>query len=619
MGLSKDDYVLELLTSCDIFIVSEVWLTSVALPLVMLEEWNMLSTLYPASSRGTTFGGLLVYSRKTLPYSVELLSVIPISWKPIVWLKVGDTIIGAAYLPPENSSFLTHWDENPVLVLCQQLARFAIRFPHSPFLLLGDFNARAAIGPDPTTSHRGRLLLAALPDTWAILNTEFTHVTGDLNSYSTLDYVIANEPARERNLEFSTGPLNLGLSDHAWIRVDTTTLITPKPVLAPLPHHRPPLPMGKNLADELEEDILELLPTHPPIRHPPEQLILDTTEINRLRKAAEHFHNSYCDNPSPLRRALAKRTYGLLAKARRRFRHLRRDHLARYLSSLPKAEWWSYANRLWKKKDSGAIHVSGPDLYAHFNSLLHTGCEVIPPFVGPSEASSPFERDFTDEEVSTVLAKLKNSASGEDKITTDQVRAIPISSMTYYLNKLLELGEVPASWTRMILITLPKPGSDSSIPANLRGICLQNKFRKIFTTLLTNRLFEFIAHKIPPTQCGFQPGRRTTENLFLLRTLHEQAVERQEDLYAAQIDLRRAFDTVSRPLLFDRLYALGVNGRLISLLRLAYQRQEVFVKANKRFSDVIRADTGLPQGDPLSPLMFIIYMLPFDLKHADDP
>ncbi|RPA80725.1 hypothetical protein BJ508DRAFT_199137, partial [Ascobolus immersus RN42] len=68
---------------------------------------------------------------------------------------------------------------------------------------------------------------------------------------------------------------------------------------------------------------------------------------------------------------------------------------------------------------------------------------------------------------------------------------------------------------------------------------------------------------IPQYQSGFTPGRRTTDNLFILRTLHEQACETNSPLYVAQIDIRKAFDSVSRPLLFETLYKAGIHGPLI--------------------------------------------------------
>jgi hypothetical protein len=81
---------------------------------------------------------------------------------------------------------------------------------------------------------------------------------------------------------------------------------------------------------------------------------------------------------------------------------------------------------------------------------------------------------------------------------------------------------------------------------------------------------------------------------MVLRTLHEQAVEYNEPLYVAQIDIWKAFDSVSWPLLFQKLYALGIHGPLIEMLQLAYDGQTVFVKANKRYSDTIHTTIGTP-------------------------
>lgn len=60
-------------------------------------------------------------------------------------------------------------------------------------------------------------------------------------------------------------------------------------------------------------------------------------------------------------------------------------------------------------------------------------------------------------------------------------------------------------------------------------------------------------------------------------------------------------------------------GPLIDTLYLSYIGQEVFLKANKRYSAAIAADTGVLQGDPLSPLLFTLYIAELALDDANDP
>ena len=51
-------------------------------------------------------------------------------------------------------------------------------------------------------------------------------------------------------------------------------------------------------------------------------------------------------------------------------------------------------------------------------------------------------------------------------------------------NKTLETGKVPKDWKEAILVAIPKPGKDPSIPTNTRGISLLDAAYKIFAAAL---------------------------------------------------------------------------------------------------------------------------------------
>jgi hypothetical protein len=56
-------------------------------------------------------------------------------------------------------------------------------------------------------------------------------------------------------------------------------------------------------------------------------------------------------------------------------------------------------------------------------------------------------------------------------------------------------------------------------------------------------------------QAGFRKDFRTTNNLFILRTLTEQARFQKKKLYTCFVDFKKAFDTVLRD-----LFVAGAGG-----------------------------------------------------------
>jgi hypothetical protein len=75
-------------------------------------------------------------------------------------------------------------------------------------------------------------------------------------------------------------------------------------------------------------------------------------------------------------------------------------------------------------------------------------------------------------------------------------------------------------------------------------------------------------------QAGFKKDFRTTDNLFILRILTEQARFQKKKLYTCFVDLKKTFDTVPRDLLWQVLEGLGISGRVLECLRSMYHQDQ---------------------------------------------
>ena len=72
-------------------------------------------------------------------------------------------------------------------------------------------------------------------------------------------------------------------------------------------------------------------------------------------------------------------------------------------------------------------------------------------------------------------------------------------------NKILTSGRYPTLWSHGLIIPIFKK-DDPSNPENYRGITLFSAMRKIFTSIMNNRLCDYLIEKgiITPEQCGFR-------------------------------------------------------------------------------------------------------------------
>ena len=114
--------------------------------------------------------------------------------------------------------------------------------------------------------------------------------------------------------------------------------------------------------------------------------------------------------------------------------------------------------------------------------------------------------------------------------------------------------------------------------------------------------------KLEDGQCGFRPGRSTTDQIFTLKQIFEKSWEYGKDLFACFVDLEKAYDRVPRDKLWKVLQEYGVDGQLLRAIKSFYCRPEVCVRVNGKQSKPFHVGVGLRQGCVLSPLLFIVYM-----------
>ena len=180
---------------------------------------------------------------------------------------------------------------------------------------------------------------------------------------------------------------------------------------------------------------------------------------------------------------------------------------------------------------------------------------------------------------------------------------------------------IPQDWVDAILISLYKGKGAKSVCGNYRGISLLEAVGKVFSKLLLDRLSKHICpFVIPETQCGFRPGRGTTDMIFAARQLQEKSIEQRVKLYQVFVDLTKAFDTVNRPALWIILGKLGCPPHFVNLFKSLHSNMKAYVNFNGSLSEPISVDNGVKQGDIPAPTLFSIFfatMLCYAFKDCD--
>jgi hypothetical protein len=139
-----------------------------------------------------------------------------------------------------------------------------------------------------------------------------------------------------------------------------------------------------------------------------------------------------------------------------------------------------------------------------------------------------------------------------------------------------------------------------------RPISLLNTAYKILARILQTRLATALDHKLRPTQFGFRKNRSCSQPLHIVRRLQDKAERAGSSLYLLFLDWEKAFDRIHPEALLTALRRYGVSEGFVELIANIYQEPRFTVTAAGHTSKPETAHTGIRQGCPLSPYLFLV-------------
>ena len=174
------------------------------------------------------------------------------------------------------------------------------------------------------------------------------------------------------------------------------------------------------------------------------------------------------------------------------------------------------------------------------------------------------EEVFTAAEVATAIKGIKSGkAAGENEIRPEMLRALTgegILWLTRVCQVAWKFGKTPRNWQTGTIIPIFKKG-DLKQCTNYGEISLLSLPGKVYAKCLKKNWQEIVESKLEDGQCGFRPGRSTTEQILTLKQIFDKSWEHGKDLFACFVDLEKAYDRVPQNKLWKVLQEYGVNGQ----------------------------------------------------------
>ena len=168
------------------------------------------------------------------------------------------------------------------------------------------------------------------------------------------------------------------------------------------------------------------------------------------------------------------------------------------------------------------------------------------------------------------------------------------------------------------LIKLIYKKGDNEVLANYRPITLINTDIKILTKVLANRLKDVLPHIIHYTQTCVN-GRKIDTTLHTVRDLIQLAEEKNLEAAFIFLDQEKAFDRVNHEFLFKVMKAFNIGNEFINWVKILYQGAIAQVMINGHLTGKIKLKRGVRQGDPLSPLLYVLVIEILALQLRTNP
>ena len=337
------------------------------------------------------------------------------------------------------------------------------------------------------------------------------------------------------------------------------------------------------------------------------QQVLRDMAVTYTRVAQGQAYKDPDDVKAAFRRARVQQTALAWKQAQQMRRKARAEWEGRRLDGASQGNWQDF--RAMRKKGGGWETHFAEMMEGEAHERIHRRLQDI--YEG--DTLPPFPEGLIQDSPLFMLPELKDAvgrgrckkAVGTDMVPRELLMAIcekddEASKLLDWMNNILATGDIPKDWGEVVMIALAKI-SRPELVKQVRPISMGSAVSKLFARLLLEKSMLQLGQ---PTsrQCAGR-GRQSTDYVFSMTRMMSLEREWKWGLKWIKIDLRKAFDKVSRVRLMKMIQQrLGLTWLSRAWYQLL-QPTQAFLQTLWGSTD-ISMTSGIKQGAVESPCLF---------------
>ena len=185
--------------------------------------------------------------------------------------------------------------------------------------------------------------------------------------------------------------------------------------------------------------------------------------------------------------------------------------------------------------------------------------------------------------------------------------------LTDALKGLVMSGEVPDLMVKGRTVLIQKYPAKGKVAKNYRPIACLPLMWKLLTGIFADKVYDHlhVNSLLPDEQKGCRrQSRGTKDQLLIDREGLRDAKRKKRHLSMAWIDYQKAYDMLPHSWILETLGLIKVAKNIEGLLRGSMASWKTVLTANGEDLGEVSIRRGISQGDSLSPLLFVVAMIP---------